>query len=301
MSKLKKVPVIGGALNSLLNGPEQVQASQIDAQPFNISKEATQAGQTYSDLLKSSQAAQQAGAANKALVLNQMGQAAAGQGPSLAEAQLKAAQDRTLAQQLATTQSLRGGSAALNQRNMAQTMSQQGRALAQDASVARLAERDNFLNQSNMADQNLRTDIQGQFGYNVANKRENQARVTGNANFQQQANTANTAANNQFNGQILGAAATAGLGFAGGGGLQGAKDAFMPKKMATGGLVEGPGTSTSDSIPVDLSNGEFVVRSKVASQPAILKVLTKVNKGVAPSKAEMSALAKVLSSKSKAK
>ena len=39
----------------------------------------------------------------------------------------------------------------------------------------------------------------------------------------------------------------------------------IPKDSATGGYISGPGTGTSDSIPVNLSNGEFVIR---ASQTA---------------------------------
>lgn len=37
--------------------------------------------------------------------------------------------------------------------------------------------------------------------------------------------------------------------------------AVKPKKIATGGLVLGPGTGKSDSIPAMLSNGEFVIQS----------------------------------------
>lgn len=39
-----------------------------------------------------------------------------------------------------------------------------------------------------------------------------------------------------------------------------------PKKMATGGFVEGPGSGTSDSVPAMLSNGEFVVPAKEAKE-----------------------------------
>jgi len=36
---------------------------------------------------------------------------------------------------------------------------------------------------------------------------------------------------------------------------------LIEKNKATGGLITGPGTATSDSIPTNLSNGEFVLRS----------------------------------------
>lgn len=57
----------------------------------------------------------------------------------------------------------------------------------------------------------------------------------------------------------------------GGGGTVGA---------AEGGYISGPGTSTSDSIPARLSNGEFVVRASAVSQPGVLPLLAHLNKGV---------------------
>jgi SLT domain-containing protein len=48
--------------------------------------------------------------------------------------------------------------------------------------------------------------------------------------------------------------------------------------MATGGLVSGPGTGTSDSIPVRLSNGEFVVNAQ--STAAHLPLLAAINGGM---------------------
>lgn len=55
-----------------------------------------------------------------------------------------------------------------------------------------------------------------------------------------------------LSGVISGTAATVGLSAAGGVGAVAA---------AEGGLIRGPGTATSDSIPARLSNGEFVVRA----------------------------------------
>lgn len=48
-------------------------------------------------------------------------------------------------------------------------------------------------------------------------------------------------------------------------------------KMATGGFVSGPGTGTSDSVPALLSNGEFVARAAVVSQPGALDFLEAFN------------------------
>jgi tape measure domain-containing protein len=53
-----------------------------------------------------------------------------------------------------------------------------------------------------------------------------------------------------------------------------------PVMKALGGLVYGPGSSTSDSIPAMLSNGEFVVNAKSASQNRSL--LEAINSGTTP-------------------
>jgi len=53
-----------------------------------------------------------------------------------------------------------------------------------------------------------------------------------------------------------------------------------PVKAATGGLVRGPGTGTSDSIPARLSDGEFVVNAKMAKKYGDL--LTALNAGRLP-------------------
>lgn len=61
-----------------------------------------------------------------------------------------------------------------------------------------------------------------------------------------------------------------GLGFADGGLVGGT----APVAKASGGYIAGPGTSTSDSIPARLSNGEFVVRaSAVAKHRAALEAI----------------------------
>lgn len=52
-----------------------------------------------------------------------------------------------------------------------------------------------------------------------------------------------------------------------------------PQKFATGGLIRGPGTSTSDSIPALLSNGEYVIRA-AAVRKLGLQNLDWLNKGL---------------------
>jgi len=48
--------------------------------------------------------------------------------------------------------------------------------------------------------------------------------------------------------------------------------------FADGGLVYGPGSGTSDSIPAWLSRGEIVIREAVASQPGMAQFLLEVNR-----------------------
>lgn len=48
---------------------------------------------------------------------------------------------------------------------------------------------------------------------------------------------------------------------------------------AGGGHITGPGTSTSDSIPAWLSDGEFVVRAAAVRQPGVLEMLHQLNRG----------------------
>jgi hypothetical protein len=60
----------------------------------------------------------------------------------------------------------------------------------------------------------------------------------------------------------------------GGGGFAGGGEAVA---AATGGYISGPGTSTSDSIPARLSDGEFVVNAKAVAQPGMREMLHAIN------------------------
>lgn len=55
---------------------------------------------------------------------------------------------------------------------------------------------------------------------------------------------------------------------------------LTPIRSATGGLITGPGTGTSDSIPAMLSNGEYVINAKATRQHFAL--LEAINKGRIP-------------------
>lgn len=57
----------------------------------------------------------------------------------------------------------------------------------------------------------------------------------------------------------------------------GGGDFIGPMPAASGGLIRGRGTGTSDSIPARLSDYEFVVRSAVVKQPGMLRHLSEIN------------------------
>ena len=53
-----------------------------------------------------------------------------------------------------------------------------------------------------------------------------------------------------------------------------------PAAKARGGIVRGPGTATSDSVPAWLSDGEFVVRAGVVGHPGVRAYLEQINAGM---------------------
>jgi len=55
-----------------------------------------------------------------------------------------------------------------------------------------------------------------------------------------------------------------------------------PNAFATGGAVKGPGTGTSDSIPANLSNGEFVIKASSASKIGMSNLKAMNNTGKVP-------------------
>lgn len=63
---------------------------------------------------------------------------------------------------------------------------------------------------------------------------------------------------------LFGGALGGGGGYATG--LAGGMGVFMGGLYASGGLVRGPGTGTSDSVPARLSNGEYVVNARATAQ-----------------------------------
>jgi hypothetical protein len=71
---------------------------------------------------------------------------------------------------------------------------------------------------------------------------------------------------------------TAGSG--GGGGFFGFLSGMMGGGKAAGGEIHGPGTGTSDSVPIWASTGEYVVRAAAVKQPGIRELLQTINSGL---------------------
>lgn len=86
---------------------------------------------------------------------------ATGQAPSLAEAQMKQASNRTLAQQLGAAQASRGGNAAARERMLAKSQARSGRELAEQSGIAKIKEQQ-------LAESSLAQQLQAQRAQDVA-------------------------------------------------------------------------------------------------------------------------------------
>ncbi len=73
-------------------------------------------------------------------LISQLQQQAAGKGPSLADAQLKAASNRNLSQMMAAAAASRGGNAALQNRQLLMQQGQVGREVAEQSAIDRMKE-----------------------------------------------------------------------------------------------------------------------------------------------------------------
>ena len=133
----------GGGNSPGLAGTGRFKASTraIDKGAFKIKESEEASKRARKRETESAERSKQAAADRRSLIESLQAQAA-GEGPSLAEAQLKSASERSLAQQLAAAQSQRGGSAAARERQLMRGQAQAGRELAQDAATARLQERE---------------------------------------------------------------------------------------------------------------------------------------------------------------
>lgn len=149
---------------------------------FNIKKESKALQERLNPMLQEQlkRQSQTSQAFNTSDLANSLAKTASGQGPSLADTQMKAAQERNLAQQMAALSSARGGSAAANQRALAMGASQSGRQIAQDSASAKIMEQrqaqQDLLGLRQLEDEAARSAAQEQFAADVMPKREMQQR-----------------------------------------------------------------------------------------------------------------------------
>lgn len=239
-------------------------------------------------------------------LLTELQEQAAGRGPSLAEAQLKSATSRNLAQTLAAAQAARGGSPALQQRELQRAQTDTGRQLAEQSALARMQEQQAAQGQlAQLAIQQQAQDLSQVMGYANPMMAYEQMR------FAQDVAKTDRIRNEQnaLRGQLLGAGATiagamiggpagAAAGSqmgsaAGGGGGGGAtpvfgfqfqpaqfpnygkyaggrvkkEDAVRPAGgMFDGGAVEPEDSPANDTVPAMLSPGEIVLPRSVATK-----------------------------------
>lgn len=177
-----------GGLKDVGFGPQQADLSGMNA----VQQQALAASQQQQQQLNQLQPQQVDFA-------KQLADQALGKGPSLADASLRAAQDRNLSQQLAMAKTLRAPNAGLASRNLMNMGAQQAQATNQAAAQAKLAEQQ----QQQAAFANY---LQGQQAYN-ANLLSGAGQTAGamaNADAQR------AASSNQFLGNLIGTGASLG-------------------------------------------------------------------------------------------
>jgi hypothetical protein len=187
------------------DAPNQGAFAALQGQGINMAQEA---GADY--------AAQQG---NRTAFADQLAAGAQGKGPSLAQAQLQAAQDRGLAQQVAAAKANRAANPALAARQSAQLGAQMQQATAQNSATARLQEQQQ----------------QQQAYQNYLNSTQNaRAAAIGAGTGATSAGSANIAAHETSQKGMYGnVLKTAGQMF----GLGMAKGGIVPAKMSAGGVV----------------------------------------------------------------
>lgn len=229
---------IGGALNQQVKGPGAI---TINEDPFKNQQRTRAAREGLQGMSAQLESERRATGSNLTGARSQQQQLvgalqrqAAGQGPSIAEAQLRQAQDRSLSQQLAAAAAARGGNAALNQRSLARQAAASNQNIAQQAAQARMAEqlqaqqqlgqltgqiRGQDLSQQQAAlqgvlsSQNLIGSLARFEDQSLQDlERLKSQNALGISGLSQQARAANAAANNQLTGGLIqgGAAALAG-------------------------------------------------------------------------------------------
>ena len=154
--------VVGGVQKGIFK-PVEIERAQPDARAANIRTRSRKRAET-----REVQEGRQLGRsrAQRQGLIRQLQQQAKGRGPSIAEAQLRQAQDRNLAQQLAAAGRARGGNSAAMQRQLARQQQESNRDVAQQAMVARMQEQrqaQQQLGQETARDQQLAGALQQQY------------------------------------------------------------------------------------------------------------------------------------------
>lgn len=222
---------LGGIGEGVVGPAQQARAAQVkDRSAFDLDRFGAQYKQTRADDL--SRAAQRRGESaqrERTQLIEQLQGRASGQTPSLAEAQLRAAQDRSLAQQLAAARGARGGNQAALQRALVRQQGQTAAELAQQGAEARMAEQQQAqqqLGQMIVQEQQLADQLAQNYlaqGFTIAQARQQAqadlektnlgiANQTNLANLQ--ARIGNQEAVARVGGSLFEAAGTVGAGFA---------------------------------------------------------------------------------------
>lgn len=191
--------VVGGTQQGVAKqmGPAfKGQTREVDPNAFNVTaargvehkarKLATRAGKRATQAQRQQQQARR----GQRGLISQLQAQSAGRGPSLAEAQLRSAQDRSLKQQLAAAAAQRGGNQASLQRALARSQAEQAATVGQQAAQARIQEQLAARQQLAGALQSQRSqDLQAQ---NLQEQLQNQrlAQQLGASQAQQQASAA---------------------------------------------------------------------------------------------------------------
>lgn len=218
----KAVKSVTGIAKGILGGGigESMTAAKINKTPFKIANEAKRL-QGYINPMVQQQMARQGNtsqAFDQANVAQALAQSASGKGPSLAEAQMKATQDRNLAQIMAAQSAARGAGGGAGARNLANAMTMGNRGVAQDVASARLAEQrqaqQDLIGLRQTEDAQASALAQDAFNADIAAKRELQQAELQQFQGEQQRNMAVGQARAQRSQAIMGAiggAASAGL------------------------------------------------------------------------------------------
>ncbi len=187
----------------------------LSKQPFDIGKESAEYRQ-YFDMQRKEAEARQAAAQTPQLI-EALRQQALGQGPSLAEAQLKSATNRNLAQQLSLAAAGRGRSPVAAQRQLVAETGTAQRSLAEQSAEARLKEsqqaQQTLFGQTQQADQLGQT--AATLGFNAAVKPKEALQTYETQRFNADVAKTNAIKKQQSDilGGVLGAAGQVGASF----------------------------------------------------------------------------------------